>query len=327
MNARSILSVSSLSASYGTKEATVTAVRNVSLELHRGEVLALVGESASGKSTVALAMLGLLPSNAEVKGEVFYDGVPLSEMDSDELRRIRGEEIAIIFQDTQSALTPTLQVGQQVAELFQEHRGLSERDANAAAVETLSRVLPDAASVAKSYPFQLSGGMAQRVLISMAMALEPAVIIADEPTSSLDLGVRQETLRWLEQLRDDGDVAVLLITHDLGVVARLADRVEVMYAGAIVESADVRTLFREPKHPYTFGLLSSLPGGAVEERRLPTMRGQPPDLSSLPPECPFLPRCNKATNTCRVEPAPRLEEFDRGHMLACYNPMVVALVS
>ena len=305
----------------------MAAVRNVSLELHRGEVLALVGESASGKSTVALATLGLLPSNAEVEGDVFYDGVPLSAMDSDELRHIHGEEIAIIFQDAQSALTPTLPVGQQVAELFQAHRGLSERDANAAAVETLSRVLPDAASVAKSYPFQLSGGMAQRVLISMAMALEPAVIIADEPTSSLDLGVRQETLRWLEQMRDDHDVAVLLITHDLGVVARLADRVEVMYAGAIVESADVRTLFREPKHPYTFGLLSSLPGGAVAARRLPTMRGQPPDLSSLPPECPFLPRCNKATSTCRAEPAPRLEEFDRGHMLACYNPMVVPLVS
>ena len=305
----------------------MAAVRNVSLELHRGEVLALVGESASGKSTVALATLGLLPSNAEVEGDVFYDGVPLSAMDSDELRHIHGEEIAIIVQDAQSALTPTLPVGQQVAELFQAHRGLSERDANAAAVETLSRVLPDAASVAKSYPFQLSGGMAQRVLISMAMALEPAVIIADEPTSSLDLGVRQETLRWLEQMRDDHDVAVLLITHDLGVVARLADRVEVMYAGAIVESADVRTLFREPKHPYTFGLLSSLPGGAVAARRLPTMRGQPPDLSSLPPECPFLPRCNKATSTCRAEPAPRLEEFDRGHMLACYNPMVVPLVS
>ena len=305
----------------------MAAVRNVSLKLHRGEVLALVGESASGKSTVALATLGLLPSNAEVEGDVFYDGVPLSAMDSDELRHIRGEEIAIIFQDAQSALTPTLPVGQQVAELFQAHRGLSERDANAAAVETLSRVLPDAASVAKSYPFQLSGGMAQRVLISMAMALEPAVIIADEPTSSFDLGVRQETLRWLEQMRDDHDVAVLLITHDLGVVARLADRVEVMYAGAIVESADVRTLFREPKHPYTFGLLSSLPGGAVAARRLPTMRGQPPDLSSLPPECPFLPRCNKATSTCRAEPAPRLEEFDRGHMLACYNPMVVPLVS
>ena len=305
----------------------MTAVRNVSLELHRGEVLALVGESASGKSTVALATLGLLPGNAEVEGDVFYDGMALSEMGSDELRRIRGEEIAIIFQDAQSSLTPTLPVGQQVAELFREHRGLSERDANAAAVETLSRVLPDAAGVAKSYPFQLSGGMAQRVLISMAMALEPAVIIADEPTSSLDLGVRQETLRWLEQLRDDHDVAVLLITHDLGVVARLADRVEVMYAGEIVESADVRTLFREPKHPYTFGLLSSLPGGVVEARRLPTMRGQPPDLSALPPECPFLPRCNKATSTCRTEPAPRLEELDRDHMVACYNPVVVPLVS
>lgn len=323
MSADPIIRISGLSASYPAKGGAVAAVRDVSLELRRGEVLALVGESGCGKTTLGLSILQLLPEGSELAGEIVYDGRRLSELKGEALRRIRGAEIAMIFQDPQSALTPTLKVGDQVAELFEAHREVDAGEALAAAVETLSRVLPDAPQVAQLYPFQLSGGMAQRVLIAMAMALEPSVIVADEPTSSLDGAIREETLGWLEGLRDGGEVSVLLITHDFGLVARLADRVEVMYAGEIVESADVRTLFREPRHPYTSGLLPSVRGVQTAGARLPTLRGQPPDLSSLPPECPFLPRCNKAVSRCLTEPAPALGQIGPGQRVSCYNPVAV----
>ena len=314
----------SLFASYKGPDGSIDAVRGVDLDLHRGEAVALVGESAAGKSTVALAILQILPGNAESSGEIVFDGLKMNEASEPELRRVRGDEIAIIFQDAQSALTPTMSVGHQIAELFRAHRDVSQDEAELAAVEVLRKVLPDPVEVARSYPFQLSGGMAQRALIAMAMALDPAVVIADEPTSSLDANVRQEMLGWLEQMRDDRDVAVLLITHDLGIVARFADRVAVMYAGEIVESADVRTIFRAPKHPYTFGLLQSVPTLSGERgRRLPVMKGQPPDLSDLPPQCPFLPRCNKATSRCRTDDAPALAPTDDGGLVACYNPIVV----
>ncbi len=321
-----ILSVTGLTASYESEETRIRAVRGVSFDLHRGETLALVGESACGKTSVALAVLGLLPANATVEsGEVLYAGESLLDDDGERLRSLRGSELSIIFQDAQSALTPTLRVGEQVAEVFAAHGDLTDKQANAMAIETLARFLPDPASVAQAFPFQLSGGMAQRVMIAMATALDPVVLIADEPTASLDAAVRQETLSFLERIRDDQGVAVLLITHDFGVVARLADRVAVMYAGELVETADVRTLFRAPRHPYTFGLLSSLPSISGERTRLTPLRGQPPDLAELPAQCPFLPRCNKATSQCRTEAAPALEEFAEGHRVACYNPIAIAL--
>ena len=301
-------------------------MRGLDLDLHRGEAVALVGESAAGKSTVALAILQILPGNAESSGEIVFDGLTMNEASDSELRRVRGDEIAIIFQDAQSALTPTMTIGDQIVELFRAHRDMTQDEAELAAVETLRKVLPEPVEIARSYPFQLSGGMAQRALIAMSMALEPAVVIADEPTSSLDASVREEMLSWLEEMRDDRDVAVLLITHDLGVVARFADRVAVMYAGQIVETADVRTLFRAPKHPYTYGLLQSVPTLASERReRLPVMPGQPPDLIDLPPQCPFLPRCYKATSRCRTEDAPALTGSIEDGLVACYNPIVVPI--
>lgn len=316
-----LLSVRHLNATYRVGDGIVPAVRDVSFDLRAGEVLALVGESAAGKTSVAHAILGLLPAQATVEGEVRLRGEIL---EGDELRRARGEEISVIFQDALASLTPTLTVGEQVAEMFRVHRGLDPREAAAAAIEALRTVLPDAQRVAESYPFQISGGMAQRVMITMATALAPAMIIADEATASLDPGVRLETLSRLEALRDQG-TAILLITHDFGVVARLADRVAVMYAGAIVETADVRTVFRRPRHPYTFGLLESIPS---LERRGPitSMRGQPPNLATLGPECPFLARCPKATSQCRIDHAPVLTAADTGvagHEVACYNPVVV----
>ena len=319
-----LLAVRHLSASYRTGEGTLPAVRDVSFELHAGEVLALVGESAAGKSTVAQAILGLLPSQTEIEGDVLFRGASLQSMSDEDLRRVRGEEIAIIFQDALASLTPTLEIGDQLAEVYRAHRGMDQTTARAAAVRLLATVLPDPERIAAAFPFQLSGGMAQRVMIAMATALNPAVIIADEPTSALDPAVRMETLERIERMRDAG-AGVLVITHDFGVVARLADRVAVMYAGALVETGDVRTIFRRPRHPYTYGLLQSLPSIA---RRGPlvSMRGQPPDLASIGAECPFLPRCSKAVSRCRIEAAPALEPADTavpGHAVACYNPVSI----
>ena len=321
-----LLSIESLSVSYRTDDAAVAAVRDVSLEVRAGETLALVGESAAGKSTVGHAILGLLPDNATVDAaSMRYRGRSLLDLSSEELRRIRGEQISMIFQDALGALTPTLRVREQLVELFQAHRDMSKDQAEAEAFAALKRMLPDAERAFDLYPFQLSGGMAQRVMITLAVALQPQIIIADEPTASLDPGVRMETLQTLERLRDEAGVGLLLITHDFGVVARMADRVHVMYAGEVVERADVRTVFRAPKHPYSFGLLQSLPG--PHQARLQPLRGQPPDLSDLPPQCPFLPRCSKAVSRCRIEPAPSLEPVgdEPGHFAACYNPIVTPL--
>ena len=322
-----LLAVEGLSARYRTEHEAIEAVRDVSLEVRAGETLALVGESAAGKSTIGHAILGLLPGNAEVHADALrFRGESLLDLSREQLRLIRGDEIAMIFQDALSSLTPTLRVRDQLSELFLAHRDIGKEEAEAQALEMLSRLLPDAERVFDSYPFQLSGGMAQRVMITLAIALEPGLIIADEPTASLDPSVRMETLQILEQLRDQRGVGILLITHDFGVVARLADRVAVMYAGAIVETADVRTIFKAPRHPYSFGLLQSLPG-AHQQGRLQPLRGQPPDLSDLPPQCPFLPRCPKAVSKCRLEDAPALEPVDDepGHLVACYNPMVVPI--
>ena len=317
--------MSGLSAAYQTEDAPIQAVRDVSFDLHPGETLALVGESGSGKTSIALALLGLLPSNAAVEaGDVEYAGAPVPFEDEDALREIRGAEIAMIFQDPQAALTPTLRIGDQVAEVFTAH-GVERAEAYERGIEVLGRFLPRPADVAQSFSHQLSGGMAQRVMIAMATALQPRVIIADEPTASLDAAIRDTTLTFLEELRDNRDVAVLLITHDFGVVARLADRVAVVYAGEVVEATDVRSIFRAPKHPYTYGLLSSLPGLHRREHRLRPMRGQPPDLAALPEECPFLERCPKAIAQCRTEPAPALSRVGPGHLAACFNPMAAPL--
>ncbi len=319
-----LLSVEHLTASYRTGDGVLPAVRDVTFDLHAGEVLALVGESAAGKTTVAQAILGLLPQQATITGDVRYRGTSLQSMSPEDLRRVRGEEIAIIFQNALASLTPTLSIGEQLAEVYRAHRDMDEATARSAALGVLRTVLPDPERIADAFPFQLSGGMAQRVMIAMATALKPSVIIADEPTSSLDPAVRVETLDRLEVLRNEG-AGVLLITHDFGVVARLADRVAVLYAGAVVETGDVRTIFRQPRHPYTFGLLQSLPSIARRGQLVP-MRGQPPDLATLGAECPFLPRCSKAVSRCRVEAAPPLTEADTGvpgHLAACYNPMTV----
>lgn len=321
-----LLEVRDLHVTYRTRDAEIPAARGVTFDVRPGEILALVGESASGKSTVGHAILDLLPiGTSEKSGTVIWRGRDIATFSDEEMRRLRGREVAVIFQDALAALTPTMTVGEQLAELFRVHLEVSAEEARIRARQALLDVMPNADRVLDTHPFQLSGGMAQRVMIAMATALQPKMLIADEPTANLDPAVRQETLEWLERVRNDGG-AVLLITHDFGVVARLADRVAVMYAGQLVETADVRTAFRLPKHPYTYGLLQSLPSFA-DGGRLRAMPGQPPDLATLPPECPFLPRCIKAIAKCRTEPAPPLLEMDDApdHHAACFNPMVVGL--
>jgi oligopeptide/dipeptide ABC transporter ATP-binding protein len=320
-----VLSIRDLNVAYRGRDGSVPAVRGLSLDLYPGEVLTLVGESGSGKSTVGHAILGLLPSTADVRGDVIFQGQRLADLTAAEFRRLRGNRIGVIFQDALAALTPTMTVGEQLLELYDAHTTFTPVEARAAALEAIAEAFADPQRIFDLHPFHLSGGMAQRVMITMATALKPDVVIADEPTSSLDPAIRNDTLERIERIRDSG-TAVLLITHDFGVVARIADRVNVMYAGEIVEDAAVRTVFRVPRHPYTYGLLRSIPSIAARGQLTP-MRGNPPDMEALGPECPFLPRCNKAIAVCRTDPAPRLTQMDTvpGHLAACYNPIAVPL--
>ena len=320
-----VLRVRGLSVEYRTKEGVIPALRNASLELRRGETLALVGESGSGKSTLGFGILRILPRNAEVTaGEIVFDGREIGGLAPSDLREIRGDEISIIFQDPIAGLNPIIPVGRQVEEVITSHRDVGEKEARRAALDVLESVqLPDPERIAKSYPGQLSGGMCQRIMIAIATALDPAVLIADEPTSSLDVTVQAQILHELERMRDERGTAILLITHDMGVVAQTADRVAVIYAGAVAEIDEVGTIFSSPRHPYTWALLDTLPR-FDRRRRLAQIPGAPPDLLELDGRCAYVPRCRKALSRCRSEPEPPLAPLgDRpGLMLACYNPVL-----
>ncbi len=318
-----VLEVRDLYAEYAGGSKPVQAVSGVSLSLRRGSILALVGESGCGKTSTALALLGLLPEPGRViGGEVRFDGHDLLSLESAELQRLRGRDISMIFQDPRSGLNPVLTVGEQVEEIVRAHLSVSKQEARSMAEEALARVgLPNPEQLSKEYPYQLSGGMCQRVMIAIATALDPQVIIADEPAADLDVTVRAGILAELERLRDERGVAILLISHDLGMVAQMADEVAVMYAGRIAEQAGTSDIFRRPRHPYTAALLATLPRLDGPRRPLEAIKGSPPDLAELPEECAFLPRCRKAVTTCRTDPAPPLTELDDGHRAACYNPV------
>ena len=315
-----LLDIDNLSVSFRTDRGVVRAVDAVSLRVAAGETLAIVGESGSGKSVTALSILRLLGDAGAIDaGRIVFDGQDLLALDKRAIRAIRGDRIAMIFQEPMSSLNPVLTVGKQVAEPIRLHRNASWRDAYARAAQLLERVrIPDAASRLGDYPHQFSGGMRQRVMIAMALACRPQLIIADEPTTALDVTVQAQILELLKELTREADSALILITHDLGVVARYADRVAVMYAGRIVETAPARTLYATPAHPYTQGLMASIPGidGEVGAR-LPTIDGQPPDLARLPPGCPFAPRCRHAHAPCLAAPPP-LEAVAGAHLVACY---------
>ena len=292
-----LLEVRNLQTQFPTRAGLVRAVDGVSFYLDGGELLGLVGESGCGKSITALSVMRLIaPPGKIVSGEILFDGKNLLSLSDREMRQIRGDDIAMIFQDPMTSLNPVFRVGEQIAEALRLHRKLSRPDARAAAIEAMQEVaIPDSARRVDDYPHQLSGGMRQRVMIAMALACNPKLLIADEPTTALDVTIQAQILELLNKLRKTRELAVLLITHDLGVVAEVADRVAVMYTGRIVEESPVEELFARPKHPYTEGLLRSVPKLTAEHvakaERLETIEGVVPSPTDLPPGCHFAPRC------------------------------------
>jgi oligopeptide/dipeptide ABC transporter ATP-binding protein len=319
-----ILRIEGLCAQFDTPEGAVKAVRDVSLSLGQGNTLAITGESGAGKTSVGLAVLNLLPYPGRITaGRIRFDGRDVLALSAEETRRIRGREIAMVFQDAATGLNPVLSVGEQVDEIITAHLPVSKGEARSRSLDVLAQMgLPEPQEVARRYPFHLSGGMAQRVMIAIATALNPKVLIADEPTSALDVTIQAAILEDLRRLQQRSGTSILLISHDLGVVAQMADEVAVMYAGSIVERGDVRRLFQQPRHPYTWALLRSRPRWDQEQTKpLPAIRGAPPNLAQLSDECPYLGRCPKAISVCRTQPAPALVEMNPGQAAACYNPV------
>jgi oligopeptide/dipeptide ABC transporter ATP-binding protein len=301
----SLLRVDDLRVTFATEDGEVQAVDGVSFDLAAGEVLAIVGESGCGKSVTAQTITGLTRApNARITGSVTYRDRELNGLDDDQLRDVRGEEIAMVFQDPMSSLNPVYRVGDQITEMIHAHRDVSKKEAADRAVELLASVgIPNPERRLRSYPHEFSGGMRQRVMIAMALSLEPKVLIADEPTTALDVTVQAQILRLIDQLNRDRDLAVILITHDLGVVAEIADRVVVMYAGQIVEDATLDEIFYDPQHPYTWGLLGSLTRlDQPRSGRLSQITGQPPSLLNPPSGCRFAPRCPHVFDKCSELP-------------------------
>ena len=315
-----ILKVDDLKVGFATEDGVVQAVGGVSFDLQAGEVLAIVGESGSGKSVTAQTITGLTRApNARITGSVTYRDRELNGLDDDELRNIRGEQIAMVFQDPMCSLNPVYRVGDQITEMIHAHRDVSKREADDRAIELLRSVgIPNPERRVRHYPHEFSGGMRQRVMIAMALALEPDVLIADEPTTALDVTVQAQILRLLDQLNRDRDLAVILITHDLGVVAEIADRVVVMYAGQIVENATLDEIFYDPQHPYTWGLLGSLMRlDQSRTTKLAQIPGQPPSLLAPPPGCRFAPRCAYAFDKCHELPPLEARAGDN-HLDRCW---------
>ncbi|MFN2491993.1 MAG: ABC transporter ATP-binding protein [Pyrinomonadaceae bacterium] len=317
-----LLEVKNLETQFPTRAGLVRAVNGVSFHLDGGELLGLVGESGCGKSITALSIMRLIAAPGRIAGgEIIFDGKNLLTLPDSEMRAIRGDDIAMIFQDPMTSLNPVYTVGEQIAEALRLHRNLSRTAARAAAVEAMREVsIPDPARRAGDYPHQLSGGMRQRVMIAMALACDPKLLIADEPTTALDVTIQAQILELLDNLRKTRQLAVLLITHDLGVVAEVADRVAVMYTGRIVEESSVDELFARPKHPYTEGLLRSVPKLTPEhvrkKERLETIEGTVPSPTALPPGCHFAPRCSYRMPRCTTEEIP-LYTLQSGAQVRC----------
>ncbi len=316
-----LLEVKGLETRFFTQDGVVQAVNGISYGLDEGETLAIVGESGCGKSVGVMSLLRLIPQppGKITNGEVWFDGKDLLKLSDDEIRQVRGNRIAMIFQDPMTSLNPVLTIGFQVAEALMLHMGMDRAAARQRTVELLEMVgIPEAGSRLDDYPHQFSGGMRQRVMIAMGLSCNPQLLIADEPTTALDVTIQAQITDLVKRLRDEIGMAIIWITHDLGVVAGLADRVMVMYAGFIVEESPVRDLYANPSHPYTIGLLGSLPRvDEVRNQRLASIEGLPPDLIELPKGCPFYARCKYHIDRCANE-NPRLEPVSPGHRIACW---------
>jgi len=317
-----LLTVEELRVSFATEEGVVQAVEDVSFELAPGEILAIVGESGSGKSVSAMTLMGLTRSpNAMFEGTAHYKGTELIEASEDQLRRVRGAEIAMIFQDPMTSLNPVMRIGAQIIEQIQEHEALPDQQARERAVELLEKVgIPRARERVDNYPFEFSGGMRQRVMIALALSCNPSVLIADEPTTALDVTIQAQILQRMRELREETGAAIILVTHDLGVVADIADRIAVMYSGRIVEEGTLDQIFYDPQHPYTWGLLGSIARvDRPRPERLPAIAGMPPSLSDRPEGCHFRPRCPHEFSKCaEVPPLEARLEDQAGHCDRCW---------
>jgi peptide/nickel transport system ATP-binding protein len=313
-----LLELRRLAVSFATDDGTVRAVDGIDLALQRGRTLGLVGESGCGKSVTSLAVMGLLPpENSRVSGEVHFEGRDLLKIPAVELRDLRGARLAMIFQEPMTSLNPSYTIGNQIVEAIQRHQGLDAAEARAKAIEMLRLVhVPSPEKRIDDYPHKLSGGMRQRAMIAMALACGPQLLIADEPTTALDVTIQAQILDLMRGLRRDTGTAIILITHDLGVVAEMADDVAVMYAGQIVERAPVEALFARPEHPYTVGLLGSIPKLDQKRERLPSIEGRVPDMANPPEGCRFAARCPFVEPACR-DAVPALAEVAPGHLTRC----------
>lgn len=306
MSGDTILSVDGLCVEFATNHGWVTVVDDIAFDLRRGETLAIVGESGSGKSVSSLAAMRLLPASGRIaSGTVELDGTDLVQLSNRAMEAVRGDRIAMVFQEPMTSLNPAFRVGDQITEVVRRHRGVSKGDARKRAVEVLDLVgIPKAEQRSRDYPHEFSGGMRQRVMIAMALACDPDVVIADEPTTALDVTIQAQVLDLLRTMRDQLGMGLLFITHDLGVVADIADRVMVMYGGQRVETGTVDAIFESPQHPYTEGLLRSMPSSEARGGQLASIPGQPPAPWNLPPGCRFAPRCPYAIDRCRESPPP-----------------------
>ena len=321
-----LLEVNDLSTHFFTRDGVVRAVDGVSFAVEKGKTLGIVGESGCGKSVTALSIMGLIPIPPAkiVSGEVLFEGRDLTKLSEHRLEDVRGREIAMIFQDPMTSLNPTLTIGTQITETIRRHYDVSQKQANKKAVELLEEVrIPRAAERLNDYPHRFSGGMRQRVMIAIALSCDPKLLIADEPTTALDVTVQASVLDLLDDLRHEHDMAMIIITHDMGVVAEAADDILVMYAGQIVEQASTLDLFDRPEHPYTEALLGALPqieGEGIREGRLTAIPGRPPDLLDPPPACRFAPRCPYAGGDSCTEHMPELREIRPGHWVRSQHP-------
>jgi oligopeptide transport system ATP-binding protein len=325
-----LLQVKDLKTQFFTQDGVVNAVNGVTFDLYEEETLGIVGESGSGKSVTALSLMGLIPQppGKITNGEVLFKGKNLVGLPEDEMRKIRGKEIAMIFQDPMTSLNPVLTISRQIGEALQLHMDMDRAAARKRTIELLKLVgIPSAADRIDDYPHQFSGGMRQRVMIAMALSCNPKLLIADEPTTALDVTIQAQILDLIKRLKREFGTAVMMITHDLGVVAGMCDRVQVMYAGHLVEQARVEQLYADPRHPYTLGLIRSVPRlDEARKERLEPIPGLPPDLVNVPPGCPFYPRCSFHMPVC-LEQRPLLRPVDGAHTAACWADIKEAVMT